>query len=124
MIKEPYYESKIYMGCVKSRLLKPIYKREIRENEVRQVIGEQQESYHIVIPLRITKTRFVAGSVYQENGWEIAAINYPRTNTTVQEIDDFMLILAKVLLNKFYQHRVSIVNPREIIMLTGEDDLE
>lgn len=112
------------MGCVKSRLLKPIYKREIREDEVRQTIGEQQESYHIVIPLRITKTRFVAGSVYQENGWEIAAINYPRTNATVQEIDDFMLILAKVLLNKFYQHRVSIVNPREIIMLTGEDDLE
>jgi len=124
MVINPYYESKIYMGCVKSRLFKAIYRRDISEKEVIKAIGQQQELYDIVIPLRITKTRFVAGTSYLESGWEIAAINYPRVHATIEQIDDFMLVLARVLLKEFHQHRVSIINPKEIIMLAGEEDIE
>lgn len=119
MVINPYYESRIYIGSVKNTNQKPSF---IREAVLRERIGKQQEQYKIIIPLRLTRTKFVSGSSYEEAGWEIAAINYPRVGATIEEIDEFMLILGRRLLTEFLQHRVGIVNPKEIIMLTQEED--
>jgi len=122
MVINPYYESKIYIGSISHAPLDANLKLFIDILDLWEVIGIEQEKYKMVIPLRITKTTFVSGSNYKENGFEIAAINYPRISATIEEIDEFMLLLARRLLTKFWQHRVGIVNPKEIIMLTEEED--
>ena len=122
MVIEPYYESKIYIGSIKHGPSYKIINIIISADELWDVIGKEQEKYKMVIPLRVTETAFLSGLKYRENGFEIAAINYPRVTATIEEIDEFMLLLGKRLLTEFYQHRVGIVNPNEIIMLTAEED--
>ena len=122
MVITPYYESKIYIGSVDHSPLHPTKNLFIEIDDLWEVIGTEQEEYKMVIPLRITKTTFISGRRYKEHGFEIAAINYPRVSATIEQIDEFMLLLAKRLLTKFWQHRVGIVNPKEIIMLTEEED--
>ena len=122
MVINPYYESKIYIGSISHAPLDANLKLFIDILDLWEVIGAEQEKYKMVIPLRVTNTTFLSGSNYKENGFEIAAINYPRVSATIEEIDEFMLLLAKRLLTKFWQHRVGIVNPKEIIMLTQEED--
>lgn len=120
MIVNPYYESKIYVGSLQNLPTPPSLP--IAEEMLIKTIGQQQEEYKIVIPLRVSLTKFVSGTTYRERGWEISAINYPRVGATVEEIDEFMLILGRRLLTDFFQHRVTIVNSKEIIMLTAEED--
>ena len=120
MIVNPYYESKIYIGSIRNDHCSPSLP--IREESLIETMGQQQEQYKIVIPLRVSLTKFVSGTTYKERGWEISAINYPRVGATVEEIDEFMLILGRRLLTDFFQHRVTIVNSKEIIMLTSEED--
>ena len=122
MVINPYYESKIYIGSISHAPLDANLKLFIDILDLWEVIGAEQEKYKMVIPLRVTNTTFLSGSNYKENGFEIAAINYPRVSATIEEIDEFMLLLARKLLTRFWQHRVSIVNPKEIIMLTEEED--
>lgn len=122
MIINPYYESKIYIGSISHAPLDANLKLFIDVLDLWEAIGTEQEKYKMIIPLRITKTAFVSGSNYKENGFEIAAINYPRVSATIEDIDEFMLLLARKLLTKFWQRRVSIINPKEIIMLTEEED--
>ena len=122
MITNPYYESKIYIGSISHAPLDANLKLFIDIIDLWEAIGVEQEKYKMVIPLRVTKTTFLSGLNYKENGFEIAAINYPRVSASIEEIDEFMLLLARKLLTKFWQHRVGIVNPKEIIMLTEEED--
>jgi hypothetical protein len=125
MVINPYYESRIYIGSVKNTDQKPSFPHgvaRIRESVLLESIGKQQEQHKIIIPLRLSRTTFVSGMNYEEDGWEIAAINYPRVCASIEEIDEFMLILGRRLLTEFWQHRVGIVNPKEIIMLTQEED--
>jgi len=119
MVINPYYESRIYIGSVKNTDQRPSL---IREPALLETIGKQQEQYKTIIPIRLSSTTFVSGTNYEEDGWEIAAINYPRVYASIEEIDEFMLILGRRLLTEFWQHRVGIVNPKEIIMLTQEED--
>ena len=136
MIINPYYESKIYIGSVRNDYRDvslrhkvywcspslPIEGCLIGEESLIETMGQQQEKYKVVIPLRLSLTTFVSGTNYKEQGWEIAAINYPRISATIEEIDEFMLLLGRRLLTDFHQHRITIVNPKEIIMLTEEED--
>lgn len=115
MIK-PLYEVKLYMGSVRSRPnetgdapLTVIYKTDlIRE------IGEFQDSRGgTIVPVRITDTTFVSGSDYEENGWEIAAISFPRTNHSHDQTLEFMVSLGHHLLDVFLQNRVCVLDYKE-----------
>jgi len=114
-----YYEIRIYIGSKNSKTGNPIY-----EFSLEKVIGEAQEEYRKVIPVRITRTTYVSGVNYQETGWEIAAINYPKISTTTSEIKEFMMELGRTFLEKFGQKRICIVNSTDnkIIMLEGDKD--
>ena len=57
---------------------------------------------------------------YIEDGWEIAAINYPRAKTDPELIEEFMEILAEDLLVTFQQKRITLVTPRISIMYESE----
>jgi|TARA_R110000796_G_scaffold34727_2_gene89442 hypothetical protein len=106
------YEVRVYLGSINEDTLK-----EFSESELVHEIGIFQESCKQTIPVRLTSTTFISKTHYMEEGWEIAAINYPRVETESSKIDVFMKDLAVYLLDKFKQNRISIVMPDETLMV-------
>lgn len=105
-----YYEARIYIGS-RQRYNGP----EFSEDDLVAVIGDFQTRLYklwsdksISTPVRITKTRYVFGD-YSEVGWEIGILNYPRKPNLPNELREFALELAKLLLVKFNQNRISVV---------------
>ena len=113
-----YYEVKLYLGSVNSVTGDNIYGFTLE-----RVVGEIQEEYGKIIPVRITQTTYVSGTNYREPGWEIAAINYPKLFVPMLDIKEFMLELGNKLLKKFGQSRICVVDSveNEIIMLEREN---
>ena len=107
-----FYECKIYMGSV-NYTTKDIYS----QDEIELYCGQVQEEYEYVIPIRITETTYVSESIYQEKGWEITAIDYPKLHFTRRQIRNFMRHLAESLLYTFGQHTICISDKDEIMML-------
>ena len=117
--ERPFYECKVYIGSIDE-----LIKRKIKHSTLTNFIKEFQDSTDIIIPLRCSKTVFLSGTKYQENGYEISAINYPRINSgsayTTAVIKDFMECLAKRLLTEFNQKRVSVVDHNTVTMYESE----
>ena len=89
------------------------------QEDIEKFIGETQDGYDYIVPVRITPTTFVSGSHYKEGGWEIAAINYPKIKIKENIIKDFMMDLAKLLLKEFKQQRICVMDGESITMLRG-----
>lgn len=116
-----YCEARIYIGS-RQRYNGP----EFSERDLASAIGDFQtridESSQVAMPVRITKTSYVFGDYFEE-GWEIGLINYPRKPHVSSDIFEFAAELAKHLLVKFNQNRISVVctdttgnlNPDQII---------
>ena len=118
----PLYEVKLYLGSVDSvhdddnRISRLTWEKETLVAS----IGVFQEIYKgTTIPVRITNTTFVSDG-YVEDGWEIAAISYPRTNHTHKQTLDFMLDLAEHLLERFGQNRVCVLDLRSHHQMFGK----
>ena len=113
-----YYEVKLYLGSINSVTGEDIYGFTLE-----RVVGEVQEAYGKVIPVRITETTYISGTNYRERGLEIAAINYPKLFIPMSDIKEFMLELGNKLLKKFGQSRICVVDSveNEIIMLEREN---
>ena len=104
------YEVKLYLGSVESdaSVSDPVLKEWLVTS-----IGVFQEDYEgTTIPVRITDTTFVSETHYSEDGWEVAAISYPRTNHTHKQTLDFMLELAEHLMQRFGQSRICVLDLR------------
>lgn len=108
-----YYEVKLYLGSQRNTDDDDIAVF-FSEKKLIKAIQEYQKNLEI-IPVRVTKTSYVAGD-YSEYGWEVAAINYPRSPRDHKEIESFMKSLAKHLLMEFNQNRISVTTPLEIIL--------
>ena len=113
-----YYEVKLYLGSINSATGEDIYGFSLE-----RVVGEFQEEYGKVIPVRITETTYISGTNYRERGWEIAAINYPKLFVSMSDIKEFMLELGNRLLKKFGQSRICVTDlvENEIIMLERDN---
>ena len=70
-----------------------------------------QDNYHSLIPVRVTSTEFVCGGKYQESGWEIAVINYPKLDLCIEEIEYFCEQLTEYLTDRLRQKRVTLMTP-------------
>ena len=98
------YEVKMWIGSIrgyngKKFLLKTLLKK----------IGEfQSQQEDKSISVRVSSTTFVFKD-YVENGWEIVGLNYPRFPKKIEEIDDFMMRLAKFLLVNLVIQPVMII---------------
>lgn len=114
----PSYEARIYIGSRERYDGSKIY----TEAEVVSAIEEFQGTFadNGVPPVRITPTRFVHFN-YQEQGFELAVINYPRYDIPIRILENFMLELGKFLLKKFNQNKVSVVFPEEIYVFEADD---
>ena len=115
----PFYECKVYIGSIDEKT-----NRRIRYTTLMNFIKETQDLSEIIIPLRCSRTIFLSGSNYQEKGYEISAINYPRINSgsayATGLIRQFMQSLAEKLLVKFNQKRVSVVDRNTVTMYESE----
>ena len=115
MKRRPFYECKIYIGSVSYKT-----NETFTQDEVEMFCGKVQEGYDYTIPVRITPTTFVSETNYQEKGWEIAAIDYPKLQYNQRQIKAWMRHLAESLILKFKQHTVCIIDKDNIIMLENE----
>lgn len=111
------YEVRVYMGSINEETKKKFSKKTIIES-----VGKFQDKQKQIIPVRMTKTIFVCGEDYSEKGWELAVINYPRTETESRHLDSFMLSLAEYILHEFKQNRVSVVMPLETVMFERNNE--
>lgn len=114
----PAYEAKLFMGSRERYDGTKIY----TEDEIAAGVAEFQGTYAAngTPPVRVTPTRYVHCD-YQEKGYELAVINYPRYDIPIRILENFMLELGKFLLNKFNQNKVSVVFPEEIYVLEADD---
>ena len=118
MKRRKYYECKIYLGSVSFAKDKTF-----TQEQVEMFCGEVQKHYDYTIPVRITPTTFVSGTTYQEKGWEIAAIDYPRLPYNHRQIRGWMRHLAEAMILKFKQRTICLVDTDSIIMLENESAL-
>tara|TARA_R110002020_G_scaffold452048_1_gene666388 strand:+ start:137 stop:520 length:384 start_codon:yes stop_codon:yes gene_type:complete len=119
-VKESH-EFKIYIGSVyENEAVSFCSKVPFSESLLSTEIAEFQDNYPSLIPIRITKTTFVCGTPYREEGWEVAIINYPRLSVKIKDLEEFAEDLAEYLLDKFKQNRVTLVTPHASIMYEEE----
>tara|TARA_R110002020_G_scaffold264880_1_gene479655 strand:- start:3382 stop:3762 length:381 start_codon:yes stop_codon:yes gene_type:complete len=109
------FECRLYIGSIYEDSKAFIY-----EHNLFQEIHRVQEAFGKPVPVRVTKTTFVCAPKYVEDGWEIAAINYPRAKTDPEIIEEFMEMLAEDLLATLQQKRITLVTPSVSIMYESE----
>jgi hypothetical protein len=68
----------------------------------------------------VTETQYVVRG-YNEPGWRISTINYPRFPKSVEFINSFMAALGDFLLDQLHQNRLTIVYPDKTVMLVADD---
>ena len=112
----PYHEVRIYIGS-REGYEGPLLTRDDLRNHIGKFQAESGENTN---PVRLTETAYIFKD-YEEYGWEIATIQYPRFPKPVQAINRFALDLAESLLNRFKQNRISVIFPDEIIMLEADN---
>ena len=112
---KPFYESSVYIGSFDNKLNEPF-----SEQDLFQFISGLQDSYEIMIPVRISPTTYLSGSNYKEQGWKISSIDYPPLETSPQIINDFMIYLGEELVERFSQHKVSVMTTNNIITIEGD----
>jgi hypothetical protein len=111
----PTYEVSLYIGSVRGYNGKSFH-----ESDLADAIADFQTSKgEDAMCVRITPTRYVIRD-YNERGWAVSCINYPRFPKEGKEIEKFMLELAEYLLNKFEQNRITVVGKYTSIMLERE----
>jgi hypothetical protein len=113
----PTHEVRLYIGSKRG-----YNGADFIQEEITKYVSDFQDEAgdDIACPVRITRTMFVYKQ-YEEPGWEIAVINYPRAPKPVHVINRFALSLAESLLKGFEQNRISVVFPDEIVMLESDD---
>lgn len=113
----PTYEVKAYIGSRRG-----YNGATISEQEIIDIITHEQAGLTCKhpIPVRMTKTEFICLD-YREEGWELAAINYPRYPQYKETILAFMLQLGQKLCCHLEQNRVSVVAPDRTTMYESPD---
>jgi hypothetical protein len=108
------YEVKLYLGSREG-----YHGKEYTEDELVESIGAFQSEHSEFTPVRITKTRFVDRN-YNETGWELAAICYPRQPRTKAQLLRFMSDLAGHLLEDLKQSRISMMTEEYTTLFESE----
>ena len=108
----PFYESSLYIGSFDNKT-----NSYFTEQDLCDCISKFQDSYEVMIPVRVSQTTYLSGTDYKENGWKISAIDYPPVNADINTINDFMIAMSKVLHEKFNQHKISVVTPTSTLTI-------
>ena len=109
------YDLHLYIGSVNEQT-----KREFTHGDLVSAIGKFQDGRPITIPVRVSSVEFISGSSYKERGWSISTINYPRIKASIDDLNSFMVDLAKELSCKFKQKRICVSTQSKTMMIEGD----
>ncbi len=109
----PTWEGKVYVGS-RVGYDGPAFS----EDEVKLAVNTFQHACSVNACVRMSRCRFTHKE-YDEAGWELGVINYPRFPKTVQELESFTLGLAEHLVGALKQNRVSAVMPERTVMFAS-----
>jgi hypothetical protein len=112
------YECKIFMGSIQDGSDGP---RFFESDVIEAIRVYQSDNLDTKITLRITQTRFFFLH-YEEPGFEIAAIQYPRFKTNPQDIKNWMINLCAYLKIAFRQKSISFMDCDTILYMGEPDD--
>lgn len=115
--RNPKFEARIYIGSRENYNGPPIPAAALKE-AVKQF--QTAEGLEKASPVRMTATTFMWQD-YEEEGWELGVINYPRRPLGGVRLYDFAMKLAGYLLDRLKQNRISIEFPDETVMLEADD---
>ncbi len=111
------YEARIYIGSRRGyngpKITKKVMKFSIKMYQT--IKGLEKAS-----PVRLTPTTYLWQD-YEEKGWEIGIINYPRRPLGPLALQEYAMDLAAYLLEEHGQNRISIEFPDETVMLEADD---
>jgi hypothetical protein len=92
---------------------------EFTEDKLVESIGTFQTQHNEFTPVRVTKTRYVDRD-YNEPGWELGVVCYPRHPRTKAQLQRFMTDLAVWLLEDMKQNRITLVTNEDTTMFEIE----
>jgi len=113
-IKETY-DLHLYLGSINEQT-----RKEFSHGDLIKTIGKFQDGRELMIPVRVSTVEFVSGSQYRERGWSISTINYPRVKASIDDLNSFMVDLAKNLACKFKQKRICVSTQNKTMMIEGD----
>lgn len=112
-----YYEVKLYIGSKEG-----YHGKQFNKSDLMKVVSEYQGNFprENMVSLRYTDCTFQVGD-WSEDGWEIAAINYPRFIKDESFLEDYFEGLANYLLHKMKQNRITVCTPELSTTYERED---
>ncbi len=112
------YECKLFMGSVRDGSQGLPFSEEYLIHEIKY-----WQSVHVdaKIVIRLTKTKFIYLN-YEEEGWELSAIQYPRFPVPTYEIRAGMLRLAEHLMKVFEQKSICVMDHEKVTYFGAEFD--
>ena len=113
------YECKLFIGSVRGGYDGLAFSLDDLKYEIRYQQSIDQTSG----PVRITETTYVYLD-YEEPGWEITIIQYPRFPKPEHELRAFMLRMGAHLLEVFDQNRVTVQDGEKVTMLEAPNAQE
>ena len=117
------YFANIYIGSAEGYGGRKFFEHEliIAVSEFQKALEAKPiEGIASLVSVRITPTIFLVKD-YMEDGWEISAINYPGFRKEPKEIQLYMEMMAKYLLKKFNQNRVTLMTSDFAVTFEKED---
>lgn len=101
----PYYEIRLYIGCREGYHGEIFGKRQLMKS-IREFKNTKEDS----VSVRITKCTYQLGD-WDEDGWEIASIDYPRFPKGCDFLRTWFTELAEYLIKNMNQNRITVCDP-------------
>lgn len=105
----PYYEIRLYVGCREGYHGERFGKRELMK-AIRDFQADPPPPLADKVSVRITKCTYQVGD-WDEDGWEVAAIDYPRFPKGEPYLAAWFNGLAIHLLAALRQNRITVCSP-------------
>lgn len=106
-IEERAYEVKLYIGS-REGYHGPSFNRQALAAAIAEFQNSNDRKQ--MVSLRLTPCLFLVGD-WQEDGHEVTSINYPRFPKRPYDLQVFMIDLAKFLLYRLKQNRITVMSP-------------
>lgn len=103
----PYYEVRLYIGSREG-----YHGEQFGLRDLMRAVRSFQEGYSQdkLVSVRYSQCVYQVGN-WDEEGWEIAAIDYPRFPKGPNYLNDWFLDLAKFLCKNLNQNRITVCSP-------------
>ena len=102
-----YAEYRLYIGSVNMATKEQFTKRELVD-AVARLQKEWEAARGYTHTVRVSECDYVCGD-YEESGWELSVINYPRRRHDLPLIEQFCVELQSRLMAEFRQHRITVM---------------